>query len=69
MANPRRAETEAALAGFYDRVRRGKAPKRRRYNRVVGGVAGRHHHQRKKREQQRKNAGSWRNPQPPLWTP
>ena len=69
MANPRQAETEAALAGFYDRVRRGKVPKQRRYSRAVGGVVGAHQHQRRKRRQQRRNAGNWRNPQIPLWTP
>ena len=67
--NPRQAEIEKALAGFYERARRGKVPKQRRYRRVVGGVVGSHRHQRRKREQQRRNAGNWRGRQIPLWTP
>lgn len=67
MTNPRQPETEKALAGFYDRVRRGKVPKQRRYSR--GGVVGSHQHQRRKREQQRRNAGNWRGTQIPLWRP
>ena len=58
--NPRQAEIEGALAGFYERVRRGKVPKQRRYSRVVGGVVGRHQHQRGKRNAQRRLSGNWR---------
>lgn len=68
MTNPRQAEIEAALAGFEERVRQGKVPKKRRYARVVGGIVGSHQHQRRKRKAQRKRAGNW-SEQPTLWRP
>ena len=59
MASPRKTEVERALASFQARADRGRAPARRRYARVVGGVVGSHRHQRGKRNQQRRNAYNW----------
>lgn len=67
--NPRQAEIEKALAGFQRRADAGKVPRRRRYNRVVGRRPGTFRHARNKREQQRRDAGNFRGPQIPLWTP
>ena len=69
MANPRQAQVEAAVAGFYDRVSRGKVPKQRRYNRVVGRRPGTYRHARSRREQQRLNARTGQGAQAPLWRP